>query len=466
MRNFDLRQFLNDNPLLKEESKAGKHISKLEVGEKFIFNDTEYEFIGLYPELDNAARVKLPNGEKSVVSFGDDGMVNTGHVAGTGVADMGLGKGHHIDEFLGFGKKKEEPEEEEEEEETGPEVEYEDGLTFYNLPQNSNALGDVKYLIAKKYSKDYLSGILHLQTNPKAGEVYLKHDKEGSDAYNYGTDIVEYLADEYGIDQIKVSPKIPKGVNFPVRKYSVLPPESDQEEAEVEVHTLGQTAEDLSKVLENNQELKNALLRAIQEAGINPNSKAQLLDALNNYDVLKQLGQFVEKEIQKEKSDTNELKASDALRQTVELGAIFGTVFGSISGNIPLAAAGGILLLTAIILAPKEDKDDSVKERIDAGGMDTTTLHSVDSVINNATGEMYPLNDDDTIDWENGFSAYDELTQDFIDSLSPEDRAVVAKFSSQLEEEILSEGNCPNCGASGQSGQWTGMYCKRCKYAA
>lgn len=162
---------------------------------------------------------------------------------------------------------------------------------------------------------------------------------------------------------------------------------------EVEVHTLEQTAEDLSKVLENNQELKNALLRAIQEAGINPKSKAKLLDALNNYDVLKQLGQFAEEEIQKAKSDTNELKGADALRQTVELGAIFGTTFGSITGNVPLAAAGGILLLTALILAPK-DEDDSI------------------------------------------------------------------------DEEILSEGNCPNCGASGQSGQWTGMYCKRCKYAA
>lgn len=40
------------------------------------------------------------------------------------------------------------------------------------------------------------------------------------------------------------------------------------------------------------------------------------------------------------------------------------------------------------------------------------------------------------------------------------------KGKDDTNEEILSEGNCPNCGASGQSGQWTGMYCKRCKYAA
>lgn len=86
---------------LEEESRERKHISELEVGEKFVFDGQEYTFIELYQdpddELKNAARVYLPNGKPSVVSFGD-GYVNTGEVSGTGVADMGQGKGHHIDE--------------------------------------------------------------------------------------------------------------------------------------------------------------------------------------------------------------------------------------------------------------------------------------------------------------------------------------------------------------------------------
>ena len=89
---------------LEEESREGKHISELEVGEKFVFDGEEYTFIKLYQDPDddddklkNAAWVELPNGKPSVVSFGD-GYVNTGEVSGTGVADMGQGKGHHIDE--------------------------------------------------------------------------------------------------------------------------------------------------------------------------------------------------------------------------------------------------------------------------------------------------------------------------------------------------------------------------------
>ena len=89
---------------LEEESRERKHISELEVGEKFVFDGEEYTFIKLYQDPDddddklkNAAWVELPNGKPSVVSFGD-GYVNTGEVSGTGVADMGQGKGHHIDE--------------------------------------------------------------------------------------------------------------------------------------------------------------------------------------------------------------------------------------------------------------------------------------------------------------------------------------------------------------------------------
>ena len=78
------------------EEGAGKSLEDLEMGEKFTFNGGEYTFIELYPELPNAARVVLPNGRKSVVSFGG-GRVNTGKVTKYGPHSFGQGKGHHID---------------------------------------------------------------------------------------------------------------------------------------------------------------------------------------------------------------------------------------------------------------------------------------------------------------------------------------------------------------------------------
>ena len=74
----------------------GKSLQDLKMGEKFTFNGKEYTFIELYPELPNAARVVLPDGRKTVVSFGG-GKVNTGKKAGIGPYYFGQGKGHHID---------------------------------------------------------------------------------------------------------------------------------------------------------------------------------------------------------------------------------------------------------------------------------------------------------------------------------------------------------------------------------
>lgn len=74
----------------------GKSLQDLKMGEKFTFNGKEYTFIELYPELENAARVVLPDGRKTVVSFGG-GKVNTGKKAGIGPDYFGQGKGHHID---------------------------------------------------------------------------------------------------------------------------------------------------------------------------------------------------------------------------------------------------------------------------------------------------------------------------------------------------------------------------------
>ena len=79
---------------LSEEE--GKSLQDLQMGEKFTFNGKEYTFIELYPEVDNAARVILPDGRKTVVSFGG-GKVNTGKKAGIGPDAFGQGKGHHID---------------------------------------------------------------------------------------------------------------------------------------------------------------------------------------------------------------------------------------------------------------------------------------------------------------------------------------------------------------------------------
>ena len=76
--------------------KEGKSLQDLQMGEKFTFNGKMYTFIELYPELEDAAKVIRPNGEKSVMSFGG-GRVNTGKKAGIGPDAFGQGKGHHID---------------------------------------------------------------------------------------------------------------------------------------------------------------------------------------------------------------------------------------------------------------------------------------------------------------------------------------------------------------------------------
>ena len=80
----------------KMSEREGKSLQDLEMGEKFTFNGKVYTFIELYPELEDAAKVIRPDGEKSVVSFGG-GRVNTGKKAGIGPDAFGQGKGHHID---------------------------------------------------------------------------------------------------------------------------------------------------------------------------------------------------------------------------------------------------------------------------------------------------------------------------------------------------------------------------------
>jgi hypothetical protein len=84
---------LNPDKLKEGE---GKSLQDLQMGEKFTFNGKEFTFIELYPEVENAARVVKPDGNKAVVSFGG-GKVNTGKKAGIGPDAFGQGKGHHID---------------------------------------------------------------------------------------------------------------------------------------------------------------------------------------------------------------------------------------------------------------------------------------------------------------------------------------------------------------------------------
>lgn len=52
-----------------------KKLTQLKKGEKFVFNNTPYEFVELYTDINNAAKVKKEDGKTSVVSFGG-GVVN------------------------------------------------------------------------------------------------------------------------------------------------------------------------------------------------------------------------------------------------------------------------------------------------------------------------------------------------------------------------------------------------------
>ena len=93
---YDVKPFDLSAVVSEVNEGEGKALEDLQMGEKFTFNGKEFTFIELYPELPNAARVVLPDGRKSVVSFGG-GVVNTGKKAGIGPDAFGQGKGHHID---------------------------------------------------------------------------------------------------------------------------------------------------------------------------------------------------------------------------------------------------------------------------------------------------------------------------------------------------------------------------------
>lgn len=84
-----------------EYNKYGEGESKdlidLAPEEEFTFNGRTYTFIKLVPKHANTATVLDKDGLELTVTFGG-GRVNTGEKSGTGMADMGLGKGHHIDE--------------------------------------------------------------------------------------------------------------------------------------------------------------------------------------------------------------------------------------------------------------------------------------------------------------------------------------------------------------------------------
>lgn len=88
-------------PLGEDYNQAGefepKHLMDLAPGEEFTFNGKKYTFIKMAGGDEITAHVEDSTGFELVVSFGG-GMVNTGEVSGTSMADMGQGKGHHIDE--------------------------------------------------------------------------------------------------------------------------------------------------------------------------------------------------------------------------------------------------------------------------------------------------------------------------------------------------------------------------------
>ena len=88
-------------PLGEDYNQAGefepKHLMDLAPGEEFTFNGKTYTFIKMAGGDEITAHVEDSTGFELVVSFGG-GMVNTGEVSGTSMADMGQGKGHHIDE--------------------------------------------------------------------------------------------------------------------------------------------------------------------------------------------------------------------------------------------------------------------------------------------------------------------------------------------------------------------------------
>jgi hypothetical protein len=60
---------------VNEEKLKPKKLTQLKKGEKFVFNNTPYEFVELYTDISNAAKVKKEDGKTSVVSFGG-GVVN------------------------------------------------------------------------------------------------------------------------------------------------------------------------------------------------------------------------------------------------------------------------------------------------------------------------------------------------------------------------------------------------------
>ena len=76
----------------------GQDLSELKPGDKFEFNGKTFTLI---KHIEGSiAKVILPNGDTSTVSFG--GKVNTGKKAGIGPDAFGQGKGHHIDEEKGL----------------------------------------------------------------------------------------------------------------------------------------------------------------------------------------------------------------------------------------------------------------------------------------------------------------------------------------------------------------------------
>ena len=60
---------------ISEAKLKPKKLTQLKKGEKFVFNNNPYEFVELYSDIPNAAKVKTQDGKTSVVSFGG-GVVN------------------------------------------------------------------------------------------------------------------------------------------------------------------------------------------------------------------------------------------------------------------------------------------------------------------------------------------------------------------------------------------------------
>lgn len=315
-----------------------------------------------------------------------------------------------------FRKKKAEPEVEDDEGVPYPEDNSVNGFTI--VLSNKDQIGDAYYYITKGFKNLYESGKIRISSD-KSGKIFVKvkdsiKDVKLIELKERAAELLEKL----GIEVEYTTPAAPDDAAYPLTYSDYMSEERE------DIDAVDQDFMDEPEEAPKPKRLSAADRKAKHRAKYQDRVKANR-----------------EKAAQRERDRIEDTKNNVLLSNRHSINVYTGKIH---------ALDGSGKIYDSIDDAPDyflntlRDRDKHIIWQVtnrrleeDLQGQDVNALalirlDSVGHYLDTDTAEVYPINADETPDFENAFSLHDELDEEFINALSERDRLAVSKYTDQV----------------------------------